>query len=92
MKEYRRMNVLFLSIAEFDSIYQRELYPDLLREFMNNGHEIYVVSTDGRSVFVAFLTFLLVYSVKAAVRASASRPLKKIRYFGGELLRSFFTA
>ena len=45
-----------------------------------------------RSVFVAFLTFLLVYSVKAAVRASASRPLKKIRYFGGELLRSFFTA
>ncbi len=48
MKEYRRMNVLFLSIAEFDSIYQRELYPDLLREFMNNGHEIYVVSTSER--------------------------------------------
>ena len=49
-------------------------------------------STDGRSVFCAFLTFLPVYSVKAAVRASASRPLKKIRYLGGELLRSFFTA
>lgn len=48
MKEYRKMNVLFLSIAEFDSIYQRELYPDLLREFMNNGHEIYVVSTSER--------------------------------------------
>lgn len=48
MKEFRRMNVLFLSIAEFDSIYQRELYPDLLREFMNNGHEIYVVSTSER--------------------------------------------
>lgn len=39
------MNVLFLSIAEFDSIYQREIYPDLLREFMKNGHEIYVVSS-----------------------------------------------
>lgn len=39
------MNVLFLSIAEFDSIFQREIYPDLLREFMNNGHEIYVVSS-----------------------------------------------
>ena len=49
-------------------------------------------STDGRSVFSAFLTFLPVYSVKAAVSASASRPLKKIRYLGGELLRSFFTA
>ena len=46
----------------------------------------------GRSVFSAFLTFLLVYSVNAAVSASASRPLKKIRYLGGELLRSFFTA
>ena len=32
-------------------------------------------STDGRSVFVAFLTFLLVYSVKAAVSASASRQM-----------------
>lgn len=39
------MNILFLSIAEFDSIYQREIYPDLLREFMKNGHEIYVVSS-----------------------------------------------
>lgn len=39
------MNILFLSIAEFDSIFQREIYPDLLREFMNNGHEIYVVSS-----------------------------------------------
>lgn len=39
------MNILFLSIAEFDSIYQREIYPDLLREFMNQGHEIYVVSS-----------------------------------------------
>lgn len=42
------MNILFLSIAEFDSIYQREIYPDLLREFMNKGHEIYVVSSSER--------------------------------------------
>lgn len=42
------MNILFLSIAEFDSIYQREIYPDLLREFMNNGHEIFVVSSSER--------------------------------------------
>ena len=40
--------------------------------------------TDGRSAacaFSAFLTFLPVYSVNAAVSASASRPLKKIRYW-----------
>ena len=45
--------------------------------------------SDGRC---AFLTFRLVYSVNAEVRASASRALKKTRYLGGELLRSFFTA
>lgn len=39
------MNVLFLTIAGFDSIYQSGIYPDLLREFMKNGHEIYVVSS-----------------------------------------------
>src|SRR5699024_6269408 len=60
--------------------------------FTNSLNWLSFASTDGRSVFCAFLTFLPVYSVKAAVRASASRPLKKIRYLGGELLRSFFTA
>src|SRR5699024_11703370 len=40
----------------------------------------------------ACLTFLLVYSVKAAVRASASRPLKNTRYLGGVLLLSFLMA
>lgn len=39
------MNVLFLTIAGFDSIYQSGIYPDLLREFMKNGHEIYVLSS-----------------------------------------------
>ncbi|MPM90932.1 hypothetical protein SDC9_138055 [bioreactor metagenome] len=33
-----------------------------------------------------------VNSVKAAVSASASRPLKKTRYLGGDTLRSFLTA
>lgn len=37
------MNILFLSISSFDSIYQHSLYPDLLREFMKQGHEVYVV-------------------------------------------------
>src|SRR5699024_4598699 len=49
-------------------------------------------STDGRSLRSAFLTFFWVYSENAAVRASASRALKKIRYLGGDALRSFFTA
>ncbi len=38
------MNILFLSIGRFDSINQHAIYPDLLREFKNQGHNVYVVS------------------------------------------------
>ena len=37
------MKVLFLSIGDIPSIKHREIYPDLLREFIRNGHEVYVV-------------------------------------------------
>lgn len=37
------MNILFLSIGDFPSIKHREIYPDLLREFIKNGHNVYVV-------------------------------------------------
>lgn len=39
------MNVLFLTTGRFDSIEQRSLYPDLLREFRNHGHTVYCVSS-----------------------------------------------
>ena len=39
------MKVLFLTIGTFHSINEHSLYPDLLREFIKNGHEVYVVST-----------------------------------------------
>lgn len=38
------MNVLFLTLAEFDSLSDRNIYTDLLREFVKNGHFIYAVS------------------------------------------------
>lgn len=38
------MNILFLTLLEFESIKERNLYTDLLREFANNGHNLYVVS------------------------------------------------
>lgn len=38
------MNILFLSLSQFDSIGQRGIYPDLLREFSKNGHAVYAVS------------------------------------------------
>ena len=38
------MNVLFLSLMGYSSIKNRDIYTDLLREFINQGHEVYIVS------------------------------------------------
>ena len=38
------MNVLFLTLVEFATLADRNLYTDLLREFVKNGHKVYVVS------------------------------------------------
>lgn len=38
------MNVLFLSLEVFGSIYDSNMYTDILREFMKNGHNVYSVS------------------------------------------------
>lgn len=37
------MNVLFLTIGRMDSVEAHSLYPDLLRQFRDCGHQIYVV-------------------------------------------------
>lgn len=42
------MKILFLTIGKFISIRQQGLYPDLLRTFMNHGHEVYIVSSRER--------------------------------------------
>lgn len=38
------MNILFLSLLDFNSLQDRNIYTDLLREFRRNGHTIYAVS------------------------------------------------
>ncbi len=38
------MNILFLTLLEFESIRERNLYTDLLREFEKHGHKLFVVS------------------------------------------------
>ncbi len=38
------MNVLFLSLMGYSSIKNRDIYTDLLREFIAQGHRVYVVS------------------------------------------------
>ena len=42
------MNILFLTTGTFHSINEHSGYPDLLREFKKNGHEVYIVSTNER--------------------------------------------
>ena len=38
------MNVLFLTLLGFDSIQERTLYTDLLREFVKNKHQVFAIS------------------------------------------------
>ena len=38
------MNVLFLTLLDFSSLQERNIYTDLLREFIKNGHEVYAIS------------------------------------------------
>ena len=40
------MNILFLTILRFESVEKKGLYPDLLRTFKKNGHNIYVISDE----------------------------------------------
>lgn len=38
------MNVLFLTLLDFNSIDEHNIYTDLLRKFYQEGHSVYVVS------------------------------------------------
>lgn len=38
------MNVLFLTLLGFESLQERNIYTDLLREFVKNGHQVYAIS------------------------------------------------
>ncbi len=38
------MNILFLTIAQIPDINSKGIYPDLMREFRNKGHHVYIVS------------------------------------------------
>ena len=38
------MNVLFLTLLSFDSLMDRNIYTDLLREFVKNGHRVCAIS------------------------------------------------
>lgn len=38
------MNILFLTLVKFDIIQEHNIYSDLLREFVKNGHEVFVIS------------------------------------------------
>lgn len=38
------MNILFLTLLDFSSIEGNNIYTDLIREFVKNGHNIYIIS------------------------------------------------
>lgn len=44
------MNVLFLSLIDFESFSDRNIYSDLLREFIKNGHNVFSISPVERRI------------------------------------------
>ena len=42
------MNVLFITLIDIDSINEHGIYTDLMRKFVENGHNVYVVSPTER--------------------------------------------
>lgn len=42
------MNILFLTLSNINSIYESTIYTDMLREFINNDHNVYIVSPSER--------------------------------------------
>ncbi len=42
------MNILFLTVAGFDSVEDRGIYTDLLRKFRNEGHAVYALTPSER--------------------------------------------
>ncbi len=42
------MNILFLTLLDFRSLDDRNIYTDLLREFIKNGHSLYIISPTER--------------------------------------------
>ena len=42
------MNILFLTLVDIDTIRTQGIYEDLLREFVKNGHDVYLVSPSER--------------------------------------------
>lgn len=42
------MNILFLTLVQFDSLKERNLYTDLLQEFVDQGHFVYAISPTER--------------------------------------------
>lgn len=44
------MKILFLSLGVYNSLDERSIYTDLLREFKDNGHEIYIATPRERKL------------------------------------------
>lgn len=42
------MNIIFLTLYRIDNIEERRIYPDLMRKFRDEGHQVYIVTPSER--------------------------------------------
>ena len=73
------MNIIFLTLKEFDSIKEQNIYADLLREFLKHGNKITIVSPvqDGRDSYIVKEDNSTILRVKIWKTTSVSNLLKK---------------
>ena len=38
------MNILFLTLLDFSTLEERNIYTDLMREFIKDGNNVYIIS------------------------------------------------
>lgn len=49
-----KLNILFLTLLDFEDFNQRNIYTDLINEFIENGHNVFVVSPVEKKNWVNF--------------------------------------
>jgi hypothetical protein len=49
LKNIKKINVLFISLLDFSSLNDRNIYTDLLSEFFDDGHSLYIVSPEEKA-------------------------------------------
>lgn len=78
LKQDKKINIIFLSLVQIDSLNDRGIYQDLLREFVNNWHNVTVVCPVERRTK---LPTHIIYDEKATILQVRTLNIQKSSFF-----------